>query len=612
MILLQIAHVDHGKTTLVDCLLKQSNTRVANDVDRLMDSNQLEMERGITITSKSTSVEWKDPSDDKEYHFHIVDTPGHADFGGEVERIMSMVDGVALVVDATDGPMTQTKFVLSKALARGLSPFVIVNKVDRPTGRPGEVYDEVFDLFDSLGASDEQLDFPIIYASARDGWALPDVPEKDQKGDSMDIVYKTLVDHVPAPNVGETKGPFKMLASLIDKHAFFGKCFLGRVESGTIKVNDKIVALGEDGEKQEDIKVLKLLARRGMDQVPVDVAEAGDIVSISAAGGYKEAAVNSTLCDSSVTESLPFIPIDPPTLSMKFSVNSSPLSGTEGVATTAAMLENRLSEEIETNVSMKMEKKGNDAFIIYGRGELQLGIVVETMRREGMEMSLSPPEVVYQEDENGELLEPMEEVVIDVLEEHTGTVIEKMSLRKAEMLDFVKSDENRSRLTFHVPTRGLVGYAYEFTNDTRATGTLNHVFHSYVPHVGNITRKTRGALISAEKGTTTGYALHNLQNRGTLFVKQNTKVYPGMVIGECAKEGDLEVNPCKAKQLTNVRNKLAEEVVRLTPPIVMNVEESIAYCRPDEMIEVTADNVRLRKAELCATERKKLRKGKQL
>lgn len=589
-----IAHVDHGKTTLVDCLLRQSDLQLnTGGEDRVMDSNVLEKERGITILAKCTSVTWNG------HLINIVDTPGHADFGGEVERIMSMVDGVALVVDATDGVMTQTKFVLSKALARGLKPFVVVNKVDRPTSRLGDVEAQIFDLFANLGATDEQLDFPIIYASAKQGWAVKessDVPKMatGEMTSDMKPLYEMIVKHVPAPTIDPT-APFRMLVTTIDRHPFFGKTLLGRIQSGRVKINDVVRALDPKAGKIEDAKVVKILARRGLEQVAVSEAQAGDIVSLA---GFSTASVNATLCDPSVKEPLPSTPIDPPTLAMAFGANDSPFAGKEGKAVTTADLFARMAREAEENVSIRVmsrDKATDNSFEVHGRGELQLGVIIETLRREGYELSVFPPRVVYSKSESGERLEPLEEVVIDVLQEHTGTVLEKMSFRLGEVKEITQIEGNRSRMVFEVPTRGLLGYRTEFQNDTRGSGVLNHSFLKFVSFRGEMNRPSKGAMISIEEGTASAFALDSLQDRGPLFVEPGTGVYTGMVIGEHTRENDIEVNPTKKKALSNVRSTSKEDAIKLTPPILMSIEQAIAYVRDDEIIEVTPKCVRLRK-----------------
>eukprot|EP00742_Colponemidia_sp_Colp-10_P004206 GILJ01004487.1.p1 GENE.GILJ01004487.1~~GILJ01004487.1.p1 ORF type:complete len:658 (-),score=123.07 GILJ01004487.1:197-2170(-) len=586
-----IAHVDHGKTTLVDCLLKQSSTRISGDgEERMMDSNVLEKERGITILSKVTSIKWND------HNLNIVDTPGHADFGGEVERIMSMVDGVALVVDATDGPMTQTRFVLSKALQAKVKPLVVINKVDRSTARIGVVENEIFDLFVALEASDEQLDFPFVYASAREGWAVNKM--EDEKKD-MGPLFDMIVKSVPHPNVS-TDGPFSMLCSQIESNQYLGKCLVGRISSGTVKTGDKIKCLDRDGNQQQDGRVLKIVRRRGLQPLIVDAACAGDIVSIA---GFPAGSVTSTLCDLNVTEPIPSIPIDPPTISVCFLVNDSPLVGTEGTPFSALTLKERLLKECETNVALTFVPSNNsESFEIRGRGELQMGVLVETMRREGYEFAISPPAVIYKQGPD-HLLEPIEELTIDVDSDYTGQIIEKISIRKAELKDFVQLG-TKARLVFEAPTRGLMGYRREFQNDTRGSGVMNRMFLRYDQFKGKLTRSEKGALISSADGETTAYGLSYIEPRGQLFCTPGTKVYEGMVIGEHSRESDLEVNPVKAKHLTNIRAAGKDDMIRLTAPRILSLEEAIACVRDDEIIEITPKAVRIRKQILDGNKRK--------
>jgi GTP-binding protein len=549
---------------------------------------------------------WQDPANQQTYHINIVDTPGHADFGGEVERVLSMVDGVALVVDATDGPMTQTKFVLSKALKMGLKPIVVINKVDRPTARVGEVENEIFDLFVNLSASDAQMEFPMVYACARDGWSSM---EPKTVGTNMNALFQTIVGHMQPPQLDRAK-PFSMAVTQIESDQFLGKLLLGRIQSGKVTVGDRLVGIdGATGNKVEDVKCMKIIARRGLEQVQVPHASAGDIVSLA---GFSISSVNSTLADPSVTEALPFTPVDPPTLAMSFSVNTSPFAGQEGSQLTSSMIKERLAKEAETNVSMQIvESENKEAFEVRGRGELQLGVLIETMRREGYEISVSAPRVVLKrDDETGEMLEPLEEVVIDVGQENTGQVIEKMSSRKGELQDFVQGDDGKARLKFKIPMRGLIGYRSELQNDTRGQGIMNNIFHSYVPFMGDIDKSDKGALISSAEGTITSFALEGLEARGTLFVEPGMKTYSGMVIGEHNREENLEVNPVKQKALSNVRSVTKEEKVKLTPPRMMSLEEVIAYVRDDECIEVTGKSIRLRKIELDGNKRKSLEKGR--
>ena len=601
-----IAHVDHGKTTLVDQLFRQSGTFRDNQriEERAMDSNDLEKERGITILAKCTSVEWDDHHG-QTTHINIVDTPGHADFGGEVERILSMVDGVILLVDSSEGAMPQTKFVTGKALALGLKPIVVVNKIDRPDGRAQEVLDEVFDLFVSLDANDEQLDFPVLYASGRNGYASDDMHARS--GD-LTPLFEKIVSHV-APPAADVDGPFKFLVTLLDRDNFLGRILTGLVASGSIKVNSPIHALDATGKVIETGRASKLMAFRGLERVPVDEARAGDIISIA---GMTEATVANTICDPSVTEPLHAQPIDPPTLSMRFAVNDSPFAGREGTKVTSRMIRDRLMREAESNVAIRVtESADRDSFEVAGRGELQLGVVIETMRREGFELGISRPRVLYATDEAGNRTEPYETVVIDVDDEYAGTVVEKVAIRKGEMTDMRPSTGGKTRITFTAPSRGLIGYHGEFLSDTRGTGIMNRLFDKYGPYKGVIAGRQNGVLISNGTGEAVAYALNMLEDRGVLFVKPQEKVYEGMVIGENAKPDDLEVNPMKSKQLTNFRVSGKEDAIRLTPPTVMTLEQAIAYIDDDEMVEVTPKSIRVRKALLCPHERKKAGRKKE-
>ncbi|MFN3509768.1 MAG: translational GTPase TypA [Tsuneonella troitsensis] len=593
-----IAHVDHGKTTLVDQLFRQSGTFRDNQrvEERAMDSNDLEKERGITILAKCTSVEWEGT------RINIVDTPGHADFGGEVERILSMVDGVILLVDSSEGAMPQTKFVTGKALALGLRPIVVVNKVDRPDERIQEVLDEVFDLFVSLDASDEQLDFPVLYASGRNGYANVDPSLREG---TLTPLFEKIVEHVPPPEA-DFDGPFKFLVTLLDRDNFLGRILTGKVQSGTVKVNSPIHALDNDGKIVETGRASKLLAFRGLERIPVDEARAGDIVSIA---GLAVATVSNTIADTSVSEPLHAQPIDPPTLSMRFAVNDSPMAGREGTKVTSRMIRDRLEREAESNVAIRVtESADKDSFEVAGRGELQLGVLIETMRREGFELGISRPRVLFREDENGNRTEPYETVVIDVDDEHSGTVVEKMATRKGEMTDMRPSGGGKTRITFSAPSRGLIGYHGEFLSDTRGTGIMNRLFEKYGPYKGPIEGRANGVLISNGTGEAVGYALNMLEERGVLFVRPQEKIYEGMLIGENAKPDDLEVNPMKSKQLTNFRSTGKDDAIRLTPPRVMTLEQAIAYIDDDEMVEVTPKSIRLRKAILDPHERKKARR----
>lgn len=593
-----IAHVDHGKTTLVDCLLKQSGTFRENEAtsERMMDSNDLERERGITILAKTTSVVWGDT------RINIVDTPGHADFGGEVERILSMVDGAIVLVDAAEGPMPQTKFVVSKALKIGLRPIVAVNKIDKPERRPDEVIDEVFDLFDALGADDDQLDFPILYGSAKNGWMSTQYEEERV---DMDELFDLVVKHVPEPKVEE--GPFRMLATTIGADNFLGRILTGRVSSGSVKPNQTIKVLARDGSLVESGRVSKVLAFRGLQREPIEVGEAGDIVSIS---GLQKANVADTFVDPSVTEPIEAQPIDPPTLSMTFRVNDSPLAGTEGDKVTSRVIWDRLQKEAEGNVALKVERSAEaESFVVSGRGELQLAVLIETMRREGYELGVSRPQVLYKEGEKGERLEPIEEVVIDVDDEFSGAVVQKLSERKADMTEMKQSGVGRTRMVFHAPTRGLIGYQGELMTDTRGTAIMNRIFLEYAEYKGKIQGRRTGTLIAMDKGEAVAFALWNLEDRGPMMIHPGAKVYQGMIIGEHTRDNDLEVNVLKGKKLSNVRASGTDEAVRLTPPLQMTLERSLAYIADDELVEVTPESIRLRKVHLDPHERKRAAKS---
>ena len=602
-----IAHVDHGKTTLVDQLFRQSGTFRDNQrvEERAMDSNDLEKERGITILAKPTSVEWTDPTGGETTRINIVDTPGHADFGGEVERILSMVDGVILLVDSAEGAMPQTKFVTGKALALGLRPIVVVNKVDRSDARIQEVLDEVFDLFVTLEATDEQLDFPVLYASGRNGYASED---PDAREGTLIPMFETIVRHVPPPTV-DVDAPFTFLVTLLDRDNFLGRILTGRVNSGTVKVNQPIHALDDAGNVVETGRASKLMSFRGLERVPVEEAQAGDIISLA---GLTVATVANTIADTSVTEALHAQPIDPPTLSMRFAVNDSPMAGREGSKVTSRMIRDRLMRESESNVAVKItEAADKDSFEVAGRGELQLGVLIETMRREGFELGISRPRVLFRDGENGRE-EPYEQVVIDVDDEHSGTVVDKMNQRKAEMTDMRPSGGGKTRITFSAPSRGLIGYHGEFLSDTRGTGIMNRVFEKYGPHKGQIEGRKNGVLISNGSGEANAYALGFLEERGILMVAPGDPLYEGIIIGENAKTDDLEVNPMKAKQLTNFRASGGkDDAIRLTPPKKLTLEQAIAYIDDDEMVEVTPKSIRLRKRFLDPHERKKASRQKQ-
>ena len=600
-----IAHVDHGKTTLVDQLFRQSGTFRDNQrvEERAMDSNDLEKERGITILAKCTSVEWH--GGEGNTRINIVDTPGHADFGGEVERILSMVDGVILLVDAAEGAMPQTKFVTGKALALGLRPIVVVNKVDRADQRIQEVLDEVFDLFVSLDATDEQLDFPVLFASGRNGYASLDA---DAREGTLTPLFETIVNHVPAPRA-DADGQFKFLVTLLDRDNFLGRILTGLIFSGSVKLNMPIHALSPEGKIVEQGRASKILAFRGLERVPVEEARAGDIISIA---GLTTATVADTIADPGVVEPLHAQPIDPPTLSMRFAVNDSPMAGREGTKVTSRMIRDRLLREAESNVAIKVtESADKDSFEVAGRGELQLGVLIETMRREGFELGISRPRVLFREDESGNKTEPYEQVVIDVDDEYSGTVIDKMAIRKAEMTDMRPSGGGKTRITFSAPSRGLIGYHGEFLSDTRGTGIMNRLFEKYGPHKGQIEGRKNGVLISNGAGDAVAYALGPLEERGVLMVSPGEALYEGMIIGENAKTEDLEVNPMKSKQLTNFRASGGkDDAIRLSPPRRLTLEQAIAYIDDDELVEVTPKSIRLRKRHLDPHERKKASRAK--
>ncbi|GAB5378415.1 MAG: translational GTPase TypA [Acuticoccus sp.] len=596
-----IAHVDHGKTTLIDVLLRQSgafreNQRVA---ERVMDSNDLEKERGITILAKVTSVEWESEATPPT-RINIVDTPGHADFGGEVERILNMVDGAVVLVDAAEGPMPQTKFVVGKALKMGLRPIVAINKIDKPEERHSEVVDEVFELFDALGATDEQLDFPVVYGSAKTGWM--DLNPTPGEAPTMAPLLDLIVKHVPEPTV-EAGGEFRMLATTIEADNFLGRILTGRITSGIVKPNQTVKALARDGSLVEQGRVSKVLAFRGLERTPIDEGRAGDIVALS---GLQKATVADTIVAPAVTEAIPAQPIDPPTLAMTFHVNDSPLAGTEGDKVQSRVIRARLMREAEGNVALKVtETEGGEAFQVAGRGELQLGILIETMRREGFEVGVSRPQVVMQRAEDGTILEPVEEVTIDVDDEHSGTVIQKLSERKADLVEMKPSGAGRTRVILFAPTRGLIGYQGELLSDTRGTGIMNRVFHEYVPHKGAIPTRHTGVLISNGDGDSVAYAMFNLEDRGPMFIDPGVKVYRGMIVGEHTRGNDLEVNVLKGKQLTNIRSAGKDDAVKLTPPVRMSLERALSYINDFERVEVTPKNIRLRKVHLDPHERKK-------
>ena len=596
-----IAHVDHGKTTLIDVLLKQSGSFRDNQkvAERAMDSNDLERERGITILAKCTSLVWKDT------RINIVDTPGHADFGGEVERILNMVDGVIVLVDASEGPLPQTKFVLSKALKRGLRPIVAINKIDRPDQRYQDVLNEVFDLIANLDATDEQLDFPILYGSGRDGWMAlsPDGPRED-----MAPLFDLVLKHVPPPTVEE--GPFRLLATTLEADPYLGRILTGRISSGTVKPGQTIKALTREGKLIETQRVTKVLAFRGLERTAIDVGEAGDIVAIA---GITESTVADTLCDPSVEAAIFSQPVDPPTLSMTFRINDGPFAGREGDKVQSRVIRERLLKEAERNVAIRItERTDADAFDVAGRGELQLGILIETMRREGFELTVSRPQVVMKTDEaTGQKLEPIEECIIDVDEQHSGVVVQKLSERKGELLEMRPSGGGRQRLVFRVPTRGLIGYQGELLTDTRGTAVMNRLFNSYAPHKGNIEGRRNGVLLSNGDGEATTYALFYLQPRGALMIDPQTKVYGGMIIGQHTRDNDLEVNVREGKKLSNVRAAGKDDALLLVPPMKMTLERAMSYIQDDELVEITPQSIRLRKRYLDPNERKRRERAKE-
>jgi GTP-binding protein len=591
-----IAHVDHGKTTLVDQLLKEGTTQTRStddDVGRLLDSNDLEKERGITILAKCTSIEWQG------IQFNIVDTPGHADFGGEVERIMTMVDGVLLLVDAAEGVMPQTKFVLTKALEQNLKPIVVINKMDRPDGRPNEVIDEVLELFMNLNADDDQLDFPGIYASAKNGWATLDA---DKPQDDMKVILETIKTKIPAP-AGDVTAPFSFLVTMIDSNPYLGRVLTGRIYDGGVKVNQSVRALDLDGKIIDQGRITKIFEMRGIQPVHIEEAKAGQIVSLT---GLTVATVANTIADPSIEKPLPSKGIDPPTIAMTFSINDSPLVGREGKKLTSRMIRDRLMQEKEKNISIQVnETENKDAYQVSGRGELQLGILIETMRREGFELSVSRPRVLFQTDEQGNKIEPIEEVKIDVDEGYVGAVVENLGLRKGELQDMSPLDGNRTRLTFLCPARGLIGFRSELLTQTRGTGVMHKSFSGFAPYKGPIEGRRNGVLVSNSPGKTTSYALFNLEDRGILFIDPSEDVYEGMIIGEHSRDNDLDVNPIRGKKLTNVRASGKDEGIRLTPPRRLSLEQALSYIEDDELVEVTPNNIRLRKKYLDPNARKR-------
>lgn len=594
-----IAHVDHGKTTLVDNMLKQSGTFRENQsvAERAMDSNDQERERGITILAKCTSVIWKDT------RINIVDTPGHADFGGEVERILSMVDGVVLLVDAAEGPMPQTKFVLSKALELNLKPIVVINKVDRQDERVTEVLDEIFELFMALDATNDQIDFPVIYASGRSGWAANSLEDPRE---NLTPLFDKILEHVEEPTT-DPEPKFSMLVTTREYNSYLGRILTGRIHSGEVKVNQSIKALTREGELVENARISKILAFRGLERVPVESAKAGDIVAIA---GISKATVSDTLCDTEIANPLPSLPIDPPTLAMTFSINDSPLAGKEGTKLTSRVIGDRLFAETEGNVAIRVSRTpDNEAFEVAGRGELQLGVFIETLRREGFELSISRPRVLFKQDESGAKTEPYENIQVDVDDDFVGTVVESLSKRKCEMNDMKPSGGGKTRISFTGPSRGLIGYHGQFLTETRGTGIMNRNFNSYGPFAGEIEGRRNGVLIANSTGEASAYALWNLQERGKMFINPGEGVYEGMVIGQNSKDNDLEVNPLKSKQLTNIRASGKDESISLTPPVLMSLEQTISYIDDDELVEVTPKSIRIRKRHLNSVDRKRAQKS---
>ena len=588
-----IAHVDHGKTTLVDAMFKASHVFRTNEKmdERVMDSNDLEKERGITILSKNTAVMYND------IKINIVDTPGHADFGGEVERVLKMVDSVLLVVDSYEGPMPQTKFVLKKALELKLKPIVVINKIDKPNARPENVIDEVFDLFLELGADDEQLDFPIIYASAREGFARFNVEDTNE---DMEPLFKTIVDHVEPPK-GEIDGPFQMLVTTLDSSEYVGKIAIGKIHRGTVKKNQNVALVRQDGTKS-NYRITAVFGYNGLKREEVEEAGLGDIIAVS---GVLDANIGETIADAQNPEALPFVKIDEPTLSMNFMVNDSPFAGKEGEFVTSRHLRDRLMKELETNVSLRVKEITPDCFEVSGRGELHLSVLIETMRREGFELQVSKPSVIFKE-ENGKKVEPMEHLTIDVPEEFMGAVMEKMGPRKGEMVNMTSAVNGYTRLEFRIPARGLIGFRNEFMTDTKGNGIMNHVFEGYAPYKGEIDSRSRGSIVSFEQGDAIAYGLFNAQERGRLFITPGTPVYQGMVVGECSRAEDLDINVCKGKKLTNTRASGSDDAVKLVPVTPMTLEQSIEFIGNDELVEVTPESIRIRKRYLDAAERKRM------
>lgn len=590
-----IAHVDHGKTTLVDAMLKQSHIFRANEqvAERVMDSNAIERERGITILSKNTAVMYKD------IKINIVDTPGHADFGGEVERVLNMVDGVLLLVDASEGPMPQTKYVLRKALEQGLKPIVVINKIDRPDQRIDDVYDEVLELFMELGADDDQLDFPVVYAIARDGIAKLDL---DDESDSLEPLMDLLIKEIPAPQ-GDVEGSLQMMVTTLDSDEYVGRVAIGRIMRGKIKEGQNVVVISGDGETKE--RIGKVYVYQGLKRMEVSEAELGEIVAIT---GLPSASIGHTVADAENPEALPSINIDEPTLSMTFGVNTSPFAGREGQFVTSRHLRDRLYKETETNVSLRVEETDSpDTFKVSGRGELHLSILIETMRREGYELQIGKPEVIYKEI-NGQLCEPIENLTIEVPQEFMGTVMESLGTRKAELSNMTEL-KGYLRLEFTIPARGLIGFRSEFLTNTKGNGIMNHVFRGYAPYKGDVPGRSRGSLVAFEQGETTPYGIYTLQDRGVMFISPNQMVYEGMIIGENTRELDMDVNPCKKKNVSNMRSSSSDEAIRLTPPRLLSLEQALEFINKDEMVEVTPESIRLRKTILDKSQRGRLRKN---
>ncbi len=592
-----IAHVDHGKTTLVDGMLKQNAVFRANEqvAERVMDSNDLERERGITILSKNTAVMYND------IKINIVDTPGHADFGGEVERVLNMVDGVLLLVDSFEGPMPQTKYVLRKALEQKLKPIVVINKIDRPDQRVDDVYDEVLELFMELGADDEQLDFPVVYAAARAGIAKMDMADESE---NLNPLMDLLIKEIPAPT-GDLNGPLQMMVTTLDSDEYIGKIAIGRVIRGSIKYGQNVVVLNGDVEKKG--KVGRIYTYEGLKRVEVKEVGLGDIVAVT---GLEDISIGQTIADAENPEALPSINIDEPTLSMVFGVNTSPFAGTEGNFVTSRHIRDRLFKEVETNVSLRVEETDSaDTFKVSGRGELHLSILIETMRREGFELQVGKPEVIYK-NINGQRCEPMEALTIDVPQEFMGSVMESLGTRKAELVNMTELS-GYLRMEFVIPARGLIGFRSEFLTNTKGNGIMHHIFHGYVPFKGDIPGRTRGALVAFELGETTSYGIASVQERGTMFISPNQKVYEGMIIGENARDMDMDVNPCKKKNVTNMRTSASDEAIRLTPPRILSLEQALEYINKDELVEVTPESIRLRKATLDRHIRGRERKNAQ-